>query len=239
SKTVSYGNSTVINSRFTGAYYNHIYGLATSAYGLVHDSYIGNSFDSSKSPYISALQLSYENGATIRNNVTNGNVAAYLPIEIDFPNFGFDTIPFMIYNNMIGNFQYQGIYVDADSTPNMNLKILHNTIDEENNSPSNIVYIDLVASGGVTVENNIMSTNSAIVPFYLATTGTPSNIFVDGNDYYNTGGTLVSLNGAGYSSLAGFQGAAGKYGWSLYDNNIKPNFVSQRNLHCNQAAPNP
>lgn len=238
SSAVSYGNSTVINNRFTGAYYNHIYGLA-SKYGLVNDSYIGNTFDSSQSPYISALQLSYENGATVRNNITNGNVASFLPIEIDYPNYGFDSLPFMIYNNMIGNFGNEGLYVDGDTTPNMNLKILHNTIDEENNSPSNIVYIDLVASGGITIENNIMSTNSAIVPFYLSTTGTPTNIIVNGNDYYNLSGALVSLNGTGYTSLASFQGAVSGYGWSLYDNNVKPNYVSQRNLRCNQSAPNP
>jgi len=238
SVSVSYGNSTVINNRFTGAYYNHIYGLA-SKYGLVNDAYIGNSFDSSKSPYISAIQLSYENGATIRNNITNGNVATYLPIEIDYPNDGFDTIPFMIYNNMIGNFGYIGLYVDCDTIPNMNMKILHNTIDEENNSPSNIMYIDLVASGGVTIENNIMSTNSAIVPFYLSNTTLPANIVVNGNDYYNLSGVLVSLNGKGFTTLSSFQGAVSSYGWSLYDNNVQPNYVNQRDLHCNQNAPNP
>ncbi len=236
--SVSYGNSTVINNRFTGAYYNHIYGLA-SKYGLVNDSYIGNSFDSSKSPYISAIQLSYENGATIRNNITNGNVATYLPIEIDYPNYGFDSIPFMIYNNMIGDFGYIGLYVDCDTIPNMNLHILHNTIDEENNSPSNIMYIDLTVSGGVTIENNIMSTSSAIVPFYLSNTTLPANILVNGNDYYNLSGDLISLNGKGYTSLSGFQGAVSGYGWSLYDNNVKPNYVNQRDLHCDQTKPNP
>jgi len=237
-KNVSYGYSCIINSRFTGAYYNHIYGLS-SQYGLVHDSYIGNSFDSSKSPYISALQLSYENGATVKNNITNGNVASYLPIEIDYPNYGFDSIPFIIYNNMIGNFGNTGIFVDADSIPNMNVSILHNTIDEENNSPANNMYVDLVACDGIVIENNIMSTNSAIVPFYISYTGVPSNIKVNGNDYYNLSGALVSLNGTGYASLANFQGAVSNMGWSLYDNNVKPNYVSLRDLHCNQSAPNP
>jgi len=134
SSKITYGSSLIKNSKFVGAYYNHIYGLGNT-YGLSNDVYDGNTYDSSSSPYISAIQCSYENGFTIKNNIANGNVSSYLPFEIDYPNYGYSSQPIMIYNNMIGNFQYQGIYLDAYNTQNINTYILHNTIESLTNTP--------------------------------------------------------------------------------------------------------
>jgi PKD repeat protein len=238
SSAVSYGNALVKNNRFIGAYYNHIYGYGYQ-YGLVNDVYDGNTFDSSKSPYISALQLTYENGATVKNNITNGNITSYVPIEIDYPNYGFSSTPFMVYNNMIGNFSFEGIYIDAYSITNMNTYLLHNTIDEENNSASYMLYAYLSGSSGITIENNIFSTSGSALPMYLYTPSTSTTTMVNGNDYYNTSGPLVSFNGGSYSTVADFQNAVSGLGWSLYDNNMKPHYKSKRDLHLDQAYPNP
>jgi len=236
---LTYGGTLIKNSRFVGAYYNHIYGYGYK-YGLSNDVYDGNSFDSSTSPYISAMQLTCENGATIKNNITNGNVATYLPIEIDDPNSGSAAVPFMIYNNMIGNFIYQGIYIDAYTIPDMNLSVLHNTIDEENNNPSYLIYAYLSASGGYRMEDNLLSSSTGVIPLYLYTPASPSKIMVDGNDYYNTGGAaLINFNGKSYTSLSGYQSAVSSLGWSVFDNNVKPYYQSKRNLHFDQLSPNP
>jgi PKD repeat protein len=241
SAKIEYGSILVKNNRFAGAYYNHVYGFGYP-YGLMNDVYDGNVFDSSTSPYISAYQLSYENGATIKNSITNGNVASYLPIEIDFPNYGTDSLPFVIVNNMIGNFQYQGLFIDGSTSAiaNMNLHILHNTFDEENNKPSNIVYADLSKSGGMTFENNILSTTYSAIPFYLKTPKIPSGILIDGNNYYSGGGSaLVTFNNSAYTSISSFKGAVASLGWSLYDNSIKPHFTSKKDLHLDQLYFNP
>jgi PKD repeat protein len=241
STNVTYGGLLVKHSRFIGAYYNHVYGYGYPL-GLANDVYDGNSFDSSSSPYISAYQLSYENGATIKNNVADGNIASYLPIEIDYPNYGSSAVPFMIYNNMIGNFQFQGIYIDGSASAilNMNTYVLHNTFDEENNSPSNIAYLNLAKSGGLTFEDNILSANSGAIPLYIKTPKTPKGIMVDGNNYYTTSGTaLVTWNSGSYTTIAAYKGAVSSLGWSLYDNNLKPHFVSKKDLHLDQAYLNP
>jgi PKD repeat protein len=235
---VSYGHALVKNNRFVAAYYNHIYGYGYM-YGLVGDVYDGNTFDSSASPYISALQLSYECGATVINNITNGNVTSYIPIEIDDPNYGSSTYPFLVYNNMIGNFSYEGIYLDAYSSGTMNLSILHNTIDEENSSPTYLMYAYFSGATDVTIENNIFSTSSTALPMYLNTPNPPVNFKVDGNDYYNTGGNLVTFNGSSYATVADFGKVVASYGWAAYDNNMKPHYKSKRDLHFDQSFPNP
>jgi len=236
---ITFGSTLIKGSRFVGAYYNHIYGLSNT-YGLSNDVYDGNTYDSSTSPYISAIQLSYENGATIKNNVTNGNVASYLPIEIDYPNYGYNTQPFMVYNNMVGNFQYQGLYIDAYNTSNLNMFVLHNTIDEENNKPSDIIYATFSSSSGCTIKDNLLSANSPAIPLYIYTSVSTKGLMVDGNDYYNTGGAaLVTLNSASFTTLIGFQSYVSAQGWSLYDNNIKPQYKSKRDLHLDQSVTNP
>jgi len=236
--TVSYGHSNISGNRFTGAWFDQIFGFS-SQYGLRGDVYSANSFDSSAYFTTIGIHLSGENGATIKNNIINGNIACSVPIQVDNPNYSINSDTFWVYNNMMGNFTSYGMDIDVFQYSKINLVVLHNTIDEENNKPSDLIYAALSGCTGVLIENNLLSSSSSAVALAVFTLGTPKGIIIDGNDYYNTGSSFLNVNGITYGSLSDYLKDVPSFGWGASDKNTKPYFISKRDLHLDQSVANP
>ena len=236
STTYAFGGDIWENNRITQAYY---YGMYT--YGGYNNEYIKNYIDSTG---YYGLYSYYEGGALYNGNVLPGRQgpgasAIYYIVYMYYPNYHNATATFEFYNNMIG----------SEGTPATvghylynygynNLKYNHNTIHMGTAAKGyNLYFYPSTASTSVEMMNNNFSRSSTgpLVYYYYPHV----NHKVDGNNYYNTGGSFGLYNAKTYGSFGDYKKDAKAFGHDQSATFVKPTYVSPTDLHLDQSMPAP
>ncbi|MDQ3073132.1 MAG: right-handed parallel beta-helix repeat-containing protein, partial [Bacteroidota bacterium] len=229
----SAGGHTLENNRITNFYYYGIYNYAY--YSLGHNKYLGNYIDSGNSGYTYqyCILSYYENGSTFKNNLFGTSGKVRYGSQIYSPNFSSSSDPVEISNNFFGG-EYYGVYLYVSAT---NVQFLHNTVHCEL-SAQYPFYCRTTSTASLDVRNNSFSRNSSgYAAYYPSTTGFA---YLDGNNYYNTGGNLAYWGGA-QATWADFKAAVQTTNpdFEKYGGSMQPVFKSATDFHYDQTTAAP
>ena len=194
-------NISLINNRIVNESGIRSYGTSQNIYSNnIIDSCIGYSY------------LYYDNGLTLNNNqfLSNG-------LYVYDPNYSSSSAPTNIYNNFVLDPEDIAGQLTIDNNQS-NVFFGNNTLYSGQDGQG-FIYTNNSSSGtGINVVDNIFyggNASTAAATFYFS--NSPSNM-VDGNDYFNPGGSgsyLLDVNDASYySSLSDVQAALSSFSYS-------------------------
>lgn len=206
---------------FTKFFYN---GMDT--YYSDQNLYEKNYFDSGTYTYASAVNC-YEES----NSVYSSNNFVFRSMYYGV--FLTSGSPVEFSNNLClsVNGCYYPIYIYPYSS-SAKVKFYHNTVHQSFSSGTNCAYIYNYYQAPLDIRNNIFSRSGSgvTIQHYQAAS---TDVF-EGNNYYSTGGSIITYNGTAYSTVAAFQAAAATRNTGYTEQNINVVYKSSTDIHLDQ-----
>ena len=231
--STSYGFNTMTGNKLTKANSYNYYSFYS-----YQSTFDGNYFDSLLTVSYSVVEY-YGNGNTWKNNIVGGSNVSY-GMYLQNPNSNTNSYAYTAYNNMVGtlglnNTCTYGIDCIIGSTSSCNVHLLFNTVNMKGGAACMYFSSSTSGSGWEIVNNNF--TNSSTTPAVIFVGASTEKI--DGNNFYNTGGSLLTYNAVNYSDIASYKSAASAYGLGANDKNAAVTYKSSTDLHVDQSKSAP
>ncbi|RYD54126.1 MAG: hypothetical protein EOP56_19585, partial [Sphingobacteriales bacterium] len=230
-----YSNGSNTRSIYDGNTITKPYYYMIMAQNSVDNQIINNYLDSGQQTSGQGLYSYYENNVKINNNYF-GPVNAYYGMG-----FLYASAKMEVTNNMVlfGSSTQYGVYLYPYSSSAV-VKFQHNTI-HSSNSNSYLVYMYNANKGTIDFRNNNLTRSGSGITLYSY--GVTANDMFEGNNFYNSGGTLLYWNGTAYSSLAAYKAVAKTFGMGQSDQNMAVTYKTTptraQDLHVDQSSLTP
>ncbi|MGZ5243998.1 MAG: hypothetical protein ACXWW0_08890, partial [Bacteroidia bacterium] len=205
------------------------YQYAAVSYYSDANLYIDNVVDSGSQTYAYYWYSYGETNAKFQRNYFGGVNTYY---SIIYPGSG--TFEFSNNTMLNGSSTYIGVYLYTLSSAST-LNIWHNTVHATSSSTYAPFYIYNQSKAPLDFRNNNITRASSgmTLVHYMST---PNDVF-QGNNYYNTSGSLMMYNGTTRANLAAYKSAAlSTSNTGQTDQNTAVTYISATDLHVDKSS---